>query len=449
MTIRTLSRWVDRLLKGATTIECPHMEIQGYDHEPPVFTGPGQIVIDADTRMHFTMHGTPHDGSAAFRKIMDAQNNPYDGLRQFRMNAVDYDGTEWSGGWTKLRTGAEVKGVWRLFGPIQRLHTQATGFGVAEMKGVELVYDRIMRLPIPMNMVKTVKRGDEEVLWSRSSGTQTVEVLDATIEFFQSAEHEHIWVVAEETADFPHPYLENWLSEPLNLLLGEIISPRLQARNFGDGRASISLRSTSGRAANSLAGSIMREVPRMADERFWSLYRDILTIVATARDVNGHQNFEAHPLTHYYWEIIQATQGSNWVLCMTLASTVEGLIKMMFSEIERKSDHDDAAVNSLKSVIGDWKGAENLRSQVLQYLDRFKTKGTNNLLRSLIGTNGITSEQVSAWIKLRHSSMHGDMVMPWSSEEQDKRINNLIELTHRLSETYIKRELSKRGRSRM
>ena len=98
-----------------------------------------------------------------------------------------------------------------------------------------------------------------------------------------------------------------------------------------------------------------------------------------------------------------------------------------------------------RGACKDWKGADNLRSQVLQYLERFKTKGTNNLLRMLIGTNGITSEQVNAWIKLRHSSMHGDMVMPWSNEELDGRINNLIELTHRLSEAYIKRELSKHG----
>tara|TARA_R110001606_G_C15402775_1_gene653384 strand:+ start:12690 stop:14039 length:1350 start_codon:yes stop_codon:yes gene_type:complete len=446
MTARTLSRWVDRLLSGPTTIECPHVEILGHDHEPPVFTGPGQIVISENTHMHFVMHGTPRDGSDAFRKILDAQKNPYDVSRQFRMTAVGYDGTEWSGGWTMLRAGAEVRGVWRLSGPIHSLITQVTGLGVAEKQGVELVYDIPLRLPIPMNMVKSVQRGDEEVLWSRSSGTQTIEVLDTTIEFFQSAEHEHIWAVAEATTNLPHPHLENWLSEPLNLLLGEIVSPRLQARNFGDGRADIAFRPTAGHGANSLAGCILREDPLIAGERFWTLYHDILTIVATARDRNGARNFEAHPLTHYYWEIIQATKGSNWVLCMTLASTVEGLIKMMFSQTERRSDYDDSTVDSLKSVIKEWKGATNLRSQVLQYLDRFKTKGSNKLLKSLIGINGITLEQVDAWIKLRHSSMHGDMVMPWSDEDQDTRINNLIELTHRLSETYIKRELEKCAR---
>lgn len=445
MTVYTLSRWVDRLLSGPTTIECPHMEIQGYDHEPPLFTGPGQIVIGADTQMHFTMYGTPRDGSEAFRRIIDAQNNPYDTLRQFRMNAIDYGGTQWSGGWTMLRIGEEVKNVWRLSGPISSLYTDVTGFGVAEKPGVELVYDKPMRLPIPMNMVKTVQRGDQQVFWSRSAGTQTIEVLDATIEFFQSAEREHIWAIAEATANFPHPHLENWLSEPLNLLLGKIISPRLLARNFGHGRAFIVFRPASWHVADSLTGCILREDPRMNNERFWNLYRDILTVVAMARDANGDRNFEAHPLVQYYWEIIQATNGSNWVLCMTLASTVEGIIKMMFSEAERQSDYDVSEVDGLKSVVKSWKGDNDLRSRVLGYIGSFKTKGITKILGSLVGSDGITSEQANAWIKLRNSSMHGDMVMPWSDKEQDACIDNLIELTHRLSEVYIKRELEKRA----
>lgn len=183
----------------------------------------------------------------------------------------------------------------------------------------------------------------------------------------------------------------------------------------------------------------------MNNERFWNLYRDILTVVAMARDANGDRNFEAHPLVQYYWEIIQATNGSNWVLCMTLASTVEGIIKMMFSEAERQSDYDVSEVDGLKSVVKSWKGDNDLRSRVLGYIGSFKTKGITKILGSLVGSDGITSEQANAWIKLRNSSMHGDMVMPWSDKEQDACIDNLIELTHRLSEVYIKRELEKRA----
>jgi len=34
---------------------------------------------------------------------------------------------------------------------------------------------------MPMNMVKTVLRDDKQVFWSRSSGTKTINVLDAEI----------------------------------------------------------------------------------------------------------------------------------------------------------------------------------------------------------------------------------------------------------------------------
>lgn len=443
MSVLTLSRWVDRLLRGPVTIECPHMEILGRDHEPPVFTGPGHIKIGADTKISFFMHGAPRDGSDAFRKIVQAQKNPYEILHKFRVNAVGYDGTEWSGGWTKLTLG-EVRGnIWQLSGPIHSLHTDVEGFGVSDRSNVELVYDRPLRLPIPMNMVKTVYRDDKEVLRSLSSGTKTTKVIDTTIEFHCSADREHVWAVADTSPTFPHPHLENWISEPLNLLLGEVAYPRLRARNFGNGKALIVLDSSSGPPANSLTANILREDPLGTGERFWNLYRDILTVIATAKDAKGHSSFEAHPLTQYYWEIIQATKGTNWVLCMTLASVVEGIVKMMFSEAERKSDWPEADIDSLKQAVTNWKGNDDLRSVVINYVGGFKMKGVAKTLKSLVEDGTINAEQVSAWEKIRNTAMHGGMVIPWSDEEQDGRICSLIQLTHRLCEAYIKRELDK------
>lgn len=445
MSARTLTRWVDRLLRGPVTIECSHMEILRHDHEPPVFTGPGHIKIGADTRISFFMHGTPRDGSDAFRKIVQAQKNPYEIQHQFRVNAIGYDGTEWSGGWTKLMLGEERGNIWQLSGPIHRLHTGAKGIGVSERSSVELVYDRPLRLPLPMNMVETVYRDDKEVLTSRSYGSKTVKMIDTTIEFHYSVNREHVWAVADTSPTFPHPYLENWISEPLNLLLGEVVYPRLLARNFGNGEASIVLGSSSGPPANSLTANILREDPLGAGERFWNLYRDILMVVAMAKDARGHSNFEAHPLTQYYWEIIQATKGTNWVLCMTLASVVEGTVKMMFSEAERKSDWPEADIDSLKQAVTNWKGNDDLRSVVINYVGGFKMKGVARTLKSLMTDRVINAEQIAAWEKIRNTAMHGGMVVPWSDEEQDGRILGLIELTHRLCEAYIKRELDKQA----
>jgi hypothetical protein len=294
-----------------------------------------------------------------------------------------------------------------------------------------------------MNMVKTVYRDDKEVLRSLSSGTKTAKVIDTTIEFHCSADREHVWAVADTSPTFPHPHLENWISEPLNLLLGEVVYPRLRARNFGNGKALIVLDSSSGPPANSLTANILREDPLGTGERFWNLYRDILTVIATAKDAKGHSSFEAHPLTQYYWEIIQATKGTNWVLCMTLASVVEGIVKMMFSEAERKSDWPEADIDSLKQAVTNWKGNDDLRSVVINYVGGFKMKGVAKTLKSLVEDGTINAEQVSAWEKIRNTAMHGGMVIPWSDEEQDGRICSLIQLTHRLCEAYIKRELDK------
>ncbi|TYD38303.1 hypothetical protein CEK63_00150 [Xanthomonas sontii] len=128
---------------------------------------------------------------------------------------------------------------------------------------------------------------------------------------------------------------------------------------------------------------------------------------------------------------------------MTLASTVEGIAKAMFSETEWKADWATSEVDSLKQIVKDWKGDSNLRSRVLDYLNGFKKKGIAKVLKSLVEQGIVTSDQVDAWSRIRNSSMHGDMVLPWSDEDQEGRIINLIELTHRLSEAYIKRELGK------
>lgn len=443
MTVRTLSHWVDRLLQGATTIECPRMEILGYDHEPPVFTGPGSIEIGADTSMRFAMHGTPRDGAEAFRKIVDAQKNPYDVLRQFRINAVGYDGTEWSGGWTSLTLGEQRGNVWRLSGPIAALHTHVEGHGVAAKSSVELVYDQALRIPLSTPLVKTARIGESEVLRSVSAGSETLDVLGTRIAFHRSPERQHVWAVAETSSDLPHPYLENWLSEPLSLLLGDVVSPRLKCRNLRDGRAHISLHPSSAQAPDSLFACILREDPLGAGQRFWGMYRDILTVVAKATDAKGEPNFEAHPLTRYYWEIVQASKGSNWVLCMTLASTVEGIVKMMFSEGERKAEWPESDLDGMKALVAGWKGDSNLRSAVTNFLNGFKTKGIRKTLKPLVEQGVITADQVDAWSRIRNAAMHGEMVLPWSDEEQEGRIRSLSELTHSVSRAYIKRELER------
>lgn len=79
----------------------------------------------------------------------------------------------------------------------------------------------------------------------------------------------------------------------------------------------------------------------------------------------------------------------------------------------------------------------------MNYFDRRTTKGLAGVLRSLAREGVISKPQNKAWETLRNSSMHGEMVVPWSDQEQDAQINHLVELTHRMAKLYIENELRK------
>ena len=303
------------------------MQIVGTGCEEPVFTGSGRLDIRSRTEMDFVMHATPRDGGEAFKRLVRAEKNPHKIHDQLGVRATQYDGIEWNAGWAPIRLGETVGNTWRLSGPIDSLMAIVSGRDVAPTRGIEVIYDLKLRVPLPLNMTTSVRQGDSEVLRRAERGNKTIDVAETQIDFFVDPELDATWAVAATSEDFPHPYAENWVSEPLCLLLGQLVFPRLVARNFGD-RSTIWLRPSPAIETNTLAASILQEDPLVAHDRFWEVYRQILTMIVRAQDGDGERNFEAHPLVQYYHEVIQATRGSDWVWCMTLASAIEGLTKV-------------------------------------------------------------------------------------------------------------------------
>lgn len=437
--MRTLGTWVRRLLQTPLTIECPTMQILGRDHEPPVFTGPGRISAPTSSRMEFIVHAKPTNDGDAFARLKRAKENPDNIFDQFRLEVTDYLGHEWAGGWTEINVGEICNGVWRLSGEINSLVTGVSGDWVQPESSVELVYDAKLRLPMRNNMVTTVTRGGKEVLSSWAPGSHVLKVADTEVEFFHAAEREHIWATAKTSTQFRHPFAENWISEPLRLLLGQLVFPRLVARNKGDGSADIWLRRSPRRAADPLVASILGEDPLGAFDRFWPLYRDILTMIVNATDAEGHPNFQAHPLTSYYHEIADASVGSNWVLCMTLASAAEGVVNLLFPPSEREPVYPAADVKELRKHIEKWHGDKDLRARVLGSLDFANRTSLGRLLRRLSSQGTLDLQQVEAWDAVRNRVMHGVLVAPWVDSEMLQRIQQLASLVHRLSLAYIKK----------
>lgn len=433
--MRTLSRW-RHLLKTPLTIDCPSMEIIGQDFEEPVFTGPGQIHIRSRTEMDFVMHATPRDSGEAFKKLVHAQKNPYDILYQFRLSATQYDGTEWSCGWVPIRLGEALGNIWQLSGSIRSLMTVATGHFIAPTSSIEVIYTPKLRLPLSSTMTTSIQRDGVEVLRKIERGGKTVDVAGTQIDFFVDPELDATWAVAATSTDFRHPHAENWVSEPLCLLLGQLVFPRLVARNHGD-RADIWLHPSPLIQMDTLAASILQEDPLGAHGRFWEVYCQTLTMIAQARDEDGRRNFEAHPLTLYYHEVIQATRGSNWAWCLTLASAVEGVAKLLTPEAERKSDYAPEDIEELKRHIKAWKGDKDLRGRILNSVVLAETKGIVQVLKKLKNEGAIDDGHINAWQTVRNQVMHGELVSPWSEQDLEERMRLLTELMHRLSMKYI------------
>lgn len=139
--MRTLDNWAHRLLQVPLLIECPSMQVIGYDHEEPLFVGPGHISITSRTGMEFVMHGKPIDEKKAHERLFRAFENPFVNLDQLRVMAVDYEGVEWNCGWVDVRIGDTAQGIWRLSGNIQVIMTKASGTRVQAEASIEVVYD--------------------------------------------------------------------------------------------------------------------------------------------------------------------------------------------------------------------------------------------------------------------------------------------------------------------
>ena len=438
--MRTLDVWHRRFAAGHGTIECPEMSLlSALDGEPPVFTGPGFIRLTSSSETDFTMFAAAAEGSEAFKRLVRSQENPHEIQDQFRLVAVDYEGTKWAGGWIMPHLKGVPSTGWLLTGSLDSLLTHASGSWVSSESGVELIFEQDLWLPMEKAMVSVTTVGDECIHERCSSGKQVVPVLDSEVHFFRRPFDESLWVVAATSKSLQHPYLENWLSEPLRILLGQPLYPRLVARNFGDGTAQVWLRPSPRLLTGSGMAALYKGDWAEHGADFWDLYAKTLSLIASSRDEREQPNFEMHPITRFYDEIIHATQGSRWVLCLTQASAAEGLAKMLMSPDERKSDFAEEDVESLKSTILSWPGNKKLRERLLSDLARVGSRSIGRYLWDLVERDVLEERNARAWNDVRHAVMHGNLVSPWATKESEERLLDLSDLVHIHAQELINR----------
>ena len=286
-------------------------------------------------------------------------------LDQFRLFATDFEGTEWAGGWLVPRVEEASKAGTLVTGSIRSLMTRVSGDWVSPEAGVELLFQPGFYMPMAASMLTVHTIADEEISPSWHVGRHALQLFGSRIQFEQDPQNDLLWVTANTSSELTHPFLEKRLGEPLRILMGQLHYPRLVARNFGDGSAFVSVRQSQKAFRNASIGSLLASELLPTTERFWELYAALLTLIAQDRNHEGHPNFEAHRLTRFYEEIIQASQGSRWVWCLTLASVAEGTAKMLMRPEDEKAEIPPVELESIRAVVSAWKGDKQVRSRVL------------------------------------------------------------------------------------
>ena len=253
-------------------------------------------------------------------------------------------------------------------------------------------------------------------------------------------------VTATDAQEFGAPYAENWLGEPLRILFGQLIYPRLVARNVGSGRAQVSIRRSPPLIPGSAWAALWSASESRDREVFWRSYGQLLTMIACDRDSNGQPNFEANKLTRLYEECILAARGSRWVWALTFASSIEAVARML----RRKGASSDQgsgdplageidAVERLTNHIQAWCGQDRLKDIAISAARRSIEMTPVRILRHLREIGVISGVQFNAWDKIRNAVMHGSLISPFSTEEEDKQLLALGETLHALTWELLRR----------
>jgi hypothetical protein len=124
---------------------------------------------------------------------------------------------------------------------------------------------------------------------------------------------------------------------------------------------------------------------------------------------------------------------------MTLASTAEAIARMLMSPDEQRSDFAEKDIQGLKDNVSAWKGDEKLRVRVMGDISRAGQRSIGKYLKDLVQRNVLEDRHERSWSAVRNAVMHGNLVSPWATEEEDKRLLSLADLVHSLTRDLIRK----------
>jgi hypothetical protein len=375
------------------------------------------------------MVGGSGDVGHTLRSLNRYRQDTYEGLNRFRLQMTDADGQEWQGGWTVPEINFSCE-PWVISGTCKVLSTQVTAED-PEPAGAEVRFLIPKDHPAFIVLGRFVRTTNAE---GRSISQRTLEVRDSNVRFSFDGDASVLTLTAASTPQLPAHYAENWLGEPLRILFGQLVYPRLVERRFPDGKAMLSVRpSPRWIEASNWTALWVGEKQYTDDVGFFEMYVGLLSLISQSGE------WESHTVTSFYEEVIQAARGSRWVWILTLASSIEGMTRLLVPASELRSDADAAALAELAAHIAAWKGKQRLKDAAISSVRRLDTVSVIRALLGLVDTGIGTRKQVDSWKKVRNRAMHGELISRYSSREDDQVLLDMADLLRALTTALARR----------
>jgi hypothetical protein len=117
---------------------------------------------------------------------------------------------------------------------------------------------------------------------------------------------------------------------------------------------------------------------------------------------------------------------------------LEAIARMLMHPDDQKSDFAEKDIESLGKNVAAWEGDEKPRCRILGDIARAGQRNIGSYLRDLVQRNVLEERNVRTWLAVRNAVMHGNLVSPWATDEEDKRLLSLADLLHRLTRDLIR-----------
>lgn len=205
-------------------------------------------------------------------------------------------------------------------------------------------------------------------------------------------------------------------------MFGQLIYPRIVARIFPEGRAVVSIRPISVWSKFSSWLGLWQHTNFKDQLDFLELYGSTLEFIARSREADGHPRWASNPVTKLFEEVILASDGTRNNLALTLATSVEGLTKMIMPGRVIRPDAPQEEIQDLVRHIKLWNGPDNIKDAAIRAVDRHTEMTVDRIHKLLISNGSIKKSDVTAWKSIRHKVAHGELMSPYSSEGEDNKI---------------------------